>query len=167
MIQQGVSAGESSSDPNGTGGMSIGRVMDYIEARLEAIKSREDEEDEDVDEAGMAKLMEALGEDGLDDFAQEQLRVLADDSEDEGEDDGQDCGEEDGAVSGEEDDEDEPLLHHSHTHALDHGHVHHGHALDHSAHVSHAEEVTIGRRRQIVGILVRPLSPVFAVRFES
>ena len=47
MIQQGVSAGESSSDPNGTGGMSIGRVMDYIEARLEAIKSREDEEDED------------------------------------------------------------------------------------------------------------------------
>ncbi|TCD65587.1 hypothetical protein EIP91_002472 [Steccherinum ochraceum] len=47
MIQQGVSAGESSSDPNGTGGMTIGRVMDYIEARLEAIKSREDEEDED------------------------------------------------------------------------------------------------------------------------
>lgn len=47
MIQQGVSAGESSSDPNGTGGMSIGRVMDYVEARLEAIKSREDEEDED------------------------------------------------------------------------------------------------------------------------
>ncbi|KAH8099901.1 hypothetical protein BXZ70DRAFT_1008871 [Cristinia sonorae] len=47
MIQQGVSAGESSSDPNGTGGMTIGRVMDYIEARLEAIKSREDEEEED------------------------------------------------------------------------------------------------------------------------
>ncbi|KIP06891.1 hypothetical protein PHLGIDRAFT_24355 [Phlebiopsis gigantea 11061_1 CR5-6] len=45
MIQQGVSAGESS-DPNG-GGMTIGRIMDYIEARLEAIKSREEEEDED------------------------------------------------------------------------------------------------------------------------
>ena len=45
MIQQGVSSGESS-DPNG-GGMTIGRIMDYIEARLEAIKSREEEEDED------------------------------------------------------------------------------------------------------------------------
>lgn len=45
MIQQGVSAGESS-DPDG-GGMTIGRIMDYIEARLEAIKSREEEEDED------------------------------------------------------------------------------------------------------------------------
>ena len=43
MIQQGVSAGESS-DGNG---MSIGRIMDYIEARLDAIKSREEEEDED------------------------------------------------------------------------------------------------------------------------
>lgn len=43
MIQQGVSAGESS-DGNG---MTIGRIMDYIEARLEAIKSREEEEDED------------------------------------------------------------------------------------------------------------------------
>lgn len=45
MIQQGVSAGESS-DRNGEG-MTIGRIMDYIEARLEAIKSREEEEDED------------------------------------------------------------------------------------------------------------------------
>ena len=27
--------------------MTIGRIMDYIEARLEAIKSREEEEDED------------------------------------------------------------------------------------------------------------------------
>ncbi|KAJ3476034.1 hypothetical protein NLI96_g11435 [Meripilus lineatus] len=46
MIQQGVSAGESSSDPNG-GGSPICRVMDYIEARLEAIRSREEEEEED------------------------------------------------------------------------------------------------------------------------
>lgn len=45
MIQQGVSAGESS-DRNGEG-MTIGRIMDYIEARLEAIRSREEEEDED------------------------------------------------------------------------------------------------------------------------
>ena len=45
MIQQGVSAGESS-DPTSSG-MTIGRIMDYIEARLEAIKSREEEEDED------------------------------------------------------------------------------------------------------------------------
>lgn len=45
MIQQGVSTGESS-DGNG-GGMSIGRIMDYVEARLEALKSREEEEDED------------------------------------------------------------------------------------------------------------------------
>lgn len=45
MIQQGVSAGESSNiDGNG---MTIGRIMDYLEARLEAIKSREEEEDED------------------------------------------------------------------------------------------------------------------------
>ncbi|GBE87283.1 predicted protein [Sparassis crispa] len=45
MIQQGVSTGESS-DTAGQG-MTIGRIMDYIEARLEAIKSREEEEDED------------------------------------------------------------------------------------------------------------------------
>ncbi|KAH9922424.1 uncharacterized protein B0H18DRAFT_1018302 [Fomitopsis serialis] len=45
MIQQGVSAGESS-DSDGQG-MTIGRIMDYVEARLEAIRSREEEEDED------------------------------------------------------------------------------------------------------------------------
>ncbi|KAI0944186.1 hypothetical protein AcW1_001950 [Taiwanofungus camphoratus] len=45
MIQQGVSTGEST-DTDGRG-MTIGRIMDYIEARLEAIKSREEEEDED------------------------------------------------------------------------------------------------------------------------
>ena len=45
MIQQGVSAGETS-DINGSS-MTIGRVMDYLEARLEALKSREEEEDED------------------------------------------------------------------------------------------------------------------------
>ncbi|KAF9806679.1 hypothetical protein IEO21_08597 [Rhodonia placenta] len=45
MIQQGVSTGEST-DSDGPG-MTIGRIMDYIEARLDAIKSREEEEDED------------------------------------------------------------------------------------------------------------------------
>ncbi|KAH9837547.1 uncharacterized protein C8Q71DRAFT_906563 [Rhodofomes roseus] len=48
MIQQGVSAGDSS-DSDGQG-MAIGRIMDYIEARLEAIKSCEEEDDEDEKE---------------------------------------------------------------------------------------------------------------------
>lgn len=56
MIQQGVSVGglaDSSSSglgplSEGSGnGMTIGKVMDWIEARLEAVKSREEEEDED------------------------------------------------------------------------------------------------------------------------
>lgn len=32
---------------DGEGGMSIGRVMDWVEARLEAVRSREEEEEED------------------------------------------------------------------------------------------------------------------------
>lgn len=46
MIQQGVSTGESSDAAAGRG-MTIGRIMDYIEARLEAIKSRQEEEEEE------------------------------------------------------------------------------------------------------------------------
>ena len=52
MIQQGVSVGDiggassSSHDPEG-GRMTIGKIMDWIEARLDAIKSREEEEDGD------------------------------------------------------------------------------------------------------------------------
>lgn len=54
MIQQGVSVG-GVEDPflagpmqDGSGNaMTIGKVMDWIEARLEAVKSREEEEDED------------------------------------------------------------------------------------------------------------------------
>ncbi|KAG6817557.1 hypothetical protein H0H87_006934 [Tephrocybe sp. NHM501043] len=48
MIQQGVSLNPSapSHDPE-QGGLTIGRVMDWTEARLEAIKSREEEEDEE------------------------------------------------------------------------------------------------------------------------
>jgi hypothetical protein len=47
MIQQGVSLDPSGSSDAEGGGMTIGRVMDWIEARLEAIKSREEEEEED------------------------------------------------------------------------------------------------------------------------
>ncbi|TFK33102.1 hypothetical protein BDQ12DRAFT_700918 [Crucibulum laeve] len=54
MIQQGVSVGGVGAPGSGSGshdteggGMTIGRVMDWTEARLEAIKSREEEEDEE------------------------------------------------------------------------------------------------------------------------
>jgi hypothetical protein len=47
MIQQGVSLDASGSLDAEGGGMTIGRVMDWTEARVEAIKSREEEEDED------------------------------------------------------------------------------------------------------------------------
>jgi hypothetical protein len=43
MIQQGVSVGGSGLSD----GMTIGRVMDWIEARLDAVKSREEEEEEE------------------------------------------------------------------------------------------------------------------------
>lgn len=53
MIQQGVSvggigpAGPTSSSGESSNEMTIGKVMDWIEARLEAVKSREEEEDEE------------------------------------------------------------------------------------------------------------------------
>jgi hypothetical protein len=50
MIQQGVSTGgvalSGSNNPPGDV-MTIGRIMDWIEARMEAVKAREEEEDED------------------------------------------------------------------------------------------------------------------------
>ncbi|KAI0692132.1 hypothetical protein C8T65DRAFT_670087 [Cerioporus squamosus] len=46
MIQQGVST---EADPSRE--VTIGRIMDYIEARLEAIKAREEEEDEEEERA--------------------------------------------------------------------------------------------------------------------
>jgi hypothetical protein len=50
MIQQGVSTGgvalSGSNNPAGDA-MTIGRIMDWIEARMEAVKAREEEEDED------------------------------------------------------------------------------------------------------------------------
>ncbi|KAF8554052.1 hypothetical protein OG21DRAFT_1413282 [Imleria badia] len=49
MIQQGVSTGGiAPSDHNALGGeMTVGRILDWIEARMDAVKSREEEEDED------------------------------------------------------------------------------------------------------------------------
>lgn len=44
MIQQGVSAG---GDHTGENPMSVGRIMDWVEARCDAIKAREEEEDEE------------------------------------------------------------------------------------------------------------------------
>lgn len=44
MIQQGVSAG---GDHTGENAMSVGRIMDWVEARCDAIKAREEEEDEE------------------------------------------------------------------------------------------------------------------------
>ena len=49
----------------------------------------ESDEDDDVDGEGMEKLMKALGEDGLDDFAQEQLRALAGSDEEESDEEGE------------------------------------------------------------------------------
>lgn len=53
MIQQGVSVGglgssaSESSHGADNDGMTVGRIMDWIEARLEAIKAQEEEEDEE------------------------------------------------------------------------------------------------------------------------
>ncbi|GLB45729.1 hypothetical protein LshimejAT787_2600620 [Lyophyllum shimeji] len=61
MIQQGVSLDPTTSSHGPEeGGMTIGRVMDWTEARLEAIKAREEEEDEEEErekekEGGKAK----------------------------------------------------------------------------------------------------------------
>ncbi|KAF8809886.1 hypothetical protein BYT27DRAFT_7093182 [Phlegmacium glaucopus] len=53
FIQQGVSASDVGQSPSGAshdvegGGMTIGKVMDWTEARVDAIKAREEEEEED------------------------------------------------------------------------------------------------------------------------
>lgn len=53
MIQQGVSVGgigpggSTPSSAQSNNEMTIGKVMDWIEARLEAVKSREEEEEEE------------------------------------------------------------------------------------------------------------------------
>ncbi|KAF5329676.1 hypothetical protein D9619_009200 [Psilocybe cf. subviscida] len=53
FVQQGVSASDIGELPSGSshhvegGGMTIGRVMDWVEARVDAIRAREEEEDED------------------------------------------------------------------------------------------------------------------------
>jgi hypothetical protein len=47
VVQQGVSLDPSGSLDAEGGGMTIGRVMDWTEARLEAIRSREEEEEDE------------------------------------------------------------------------------------------------------------------------
>ncbi|KAG6872015.1 hypothetical protein C0995_013893 [Termitomyces sp. Mi166 len=72
----------------------------------EADEDDDDEEDSDegVDEAGMARLMSALGEDGLDDFDRAQLNLaLGEDGEDGSDDEEQD---EDGASDAGEEESD-------------------------------------------------------------
>jgi len=52
MIQQGVSTGEPGD------AVSVGRIMDWLEARLDAVKAREEEEDEE-EEAGSSQAAQA------------------------------------------------------------------------------------------------------------
>lgn len=52
MIQQGVSTGEPAD------AVSVGRIMDWLEARLDAVKAREEEEDEE-EEAGSSQAAQA------------------------------------------------------------------------------------------------------------
>lgn len=65
----------------------------------------EDEDDEGVDEEGMAKMMQLLGEDGLDDFAEHQLSELGlgdeagESDEDEDGNEGEDSEDEDESVA--------------------------------------------------------------------
>lgn len=47
MIQQGVSASDGIAHPLTGETLSIGRILDWTEARIEAIKARGEEEDED------------------------------------------------------------------------------------------------------------------------
>lgn len=49
VIQQGVSDSSVASGSEPGSGMNIGKVMDWIEARLDAVKSRAEEESEDED----------------------------------------------------------------------------------------------------------------------
>ncbi|CAE6458941.1 unnamed protein product [Rhizoctonia solani] len=68
----------------------------------------EDSEDEGVDEEGMAKLMKLLGDDGIDDIAEQQLSELGlgedseEDSEDQGEDSEEDSEEEEAVEDGDD-----------------------------------------------------------------
>ncbi|TFK52689.1 Ebp2-domain-containing protein [Heliocybe sulcata] len=73
----------------------------------------ESEDKEDVDEEGMARLMEALGDDGLEEFDLAQLKLMSgvgDSEEDEdgsGSEDGSEANGEDGRLSGASEGEDE------------------------------------------------------------
>lgn len=64
--------------------------VDEEDAESEEEEEESDLEGEDVNEEGMARLMAALGDDGLDDFAQAELQALAGEDEDEDDESGED-----------------------------------------------------------------------------
>ncbi|KAF7987085.1 hypothetical protein HWV62_253 [Athelia sp. TMB] len=64
--------------------------LDAAEDDESAEGSDEDEDNDGVDEEGMARLMQALGEDGLDDFDTAQLQALEEDEDEEWETDDDD-----------------------------------------------------------------------------
>lgn len=91
-----------------------GKAKLVKETRSVAASSSEDEDEEDeesddagVDEEGMNRLMQALGDDALDEFDQAQLQALEGDEEDEEEDEDweTDGGGEEASESGEENSE--------------------------------------------------------------
>lgn len=76
------------------------------DAALSSEENSGDSEDDGVDEEGMARLMKALGDDGLDEFETAQLRALAVDKDGSSEDDNWED-EEEGAAESSEDEENE------------------------------------------------------------
>ncbi|KAG8836467.1 hypothetical protein FRC18_011314 [Serendipita sp. 400] len=69
----------------------------------ESDQDSEDSESGDVDEAGMNRLMELLGDDGLDDIAKLQLEMMENDDDDD------DDGEGEGSEDDEDDEEDDSV----------------------------------------------------------
>lgn len=85
-------------------------VVEEVQLPVESSSGEEESEDEGVDEAGMEKLLEALGEDGLDEFDQARLQALTADEEDDSDDDAEeneDAGGESGAEDAAQDEESE------------------------------------------------------------
>lgn len=72
----------------------IVEIADEGETDEEDEDEDEDSEDDGVDEEGMANLMKALGDEGLDDIGKMQLEVLAGGEEEEEDDDEEEDGEE-------------------------------------------------------------------------
>jgi rRNA-processing protein EBP2 len=74
-----------------------------VESSFSEDEDEEESDDEGVDEKGMERLMKALGDDGLDEYEQAQLHVLAGDDDEEWETDGED--EDAGEVGGNQEDD--------------------------------------------------------------